>query len=116
MNFLKQHRKNLKNLTKKQLIQQIINHIEITTQMENQFNMAYEKLDNEKQICESELIRTEKSLSDYTELYRWFEKKTKEKENELKETQEALRRNRKLFDGSKELVDRQLLLIKRLER
>lgn len=73
MNFIKEHRKNLKKLTKKQLIQQIINHIEITTQMENQFNKAYEKLDEEKQICESELIKTE---------------------NELKETQEALYRNR----------------------
>lgn len=58
--FIKQHKKNLKKLTRKQLIQQIINHIEITTQMENQFNEAYEKLDEEKQICESELIRTEK--------------------------------------------------------
>jgi len=93
--FLKEHRKNLKKLTKKQLIQQIINHIELTTQIENQFNDSYEKLYNEKQICESELIRTEKKL---------------------KETQEALRRSRKLFEASKELVDRQLLLIKRLER
>lgn len=59
MNFLKQHRKNLKKLTKKQLIQQILNHIEITAQIEIQFDEAYEKLDNEKQICESELIRTE---------------------------------------------------------
>jgi len=59
MNFLKKHRKNLKKLTKKQLIQQILNHIEITAQIENHFNDSYEKLDNEKQICESELIRTE---------------------------------------------------------
>lgn len=93
--FLREHKKNLKKLNKKQLIQQIINHIEIYAYTNEQFNMAYEKLDEEKQICESELIKTE---------------------NELKETQEALRRSRKLFDGSKELVDRQLLLIKRLER
>lgn len=95
MNFIKQHRKNLKKLTKKQLIQQVINHIEIDAHVNNQFDMAYEKLDNEKQICESELIRTEK---------------------ELEETQEALRRSRKLFESSKEIIDRQLLLIKRLER
>lgn len=43
--------------------------------------MAYEKLGNEKQICEAEIIKTEKSLSDYTELYKWFEKKTKEYES-----------------------------------
>lgn len=59
MNFIKQHRKNLKKLNKKQLIQQIINHLEIDAHIQNQFDMAYEKLDEEKQICESELIRTE---------------------------------------------------------
>lgn len=93
--FLKEHKKNLRKLTKKQLIQQILNHLEIDAHVNIQFDMAYEKLDNEKQICESELIRTEK---------------------ELEETQEALRRSRKLFESSKEIIDRQLLLIKRLER
>ena len=57
--FLKEHKKNLKKLSKKQLIQQVLNHIEIDTHVQNQFDMAYEKLDEEKQICESELIRTE---------------------------------------------------------
>ena len=57
--FLKEHKKNLKKLTKKQLIQQIINHLEIDAHVNSQFDMAYEKLDEEKQICESELIRTE---------------------------------------------------------
>lgn len=95
MDFIKQHRKNLKKLTRKQLIQQILNHLEIDAHVNSQFDSAYEKLDNEKQICESELIRTEK---------------------ELEETQEALRRSRKLFESSKEIIDRQLLLIKRLER
>ena len=57
--FLKEHKKNLKKLTKKQLIQQVINHIEIDAHVNNQFDSAYEKLDEEKQICESELIRTE---------------------------------------------------------
>ena len=93
--FLKEHKKNLKKLTRKQLIQQVTNHLEIDAHVNNQFDSAYEKLDNEKQICESELIRTEK---------------------ELEETQEALRRSRKLFESSKEIIDRQLLLIKRLER
>ncbi len=93
--FLKEHKKNLRKLTKKQLIQQVLNHIEIYAHVNSQFDMAYEKLDEEKQICESELIRTEK---------------------ELEETQEALRRSRKLFESSKEIIDRQLLLIKRLER
>lgn len=93
--FLKEHKKNLKKLTRKQLIQQVINHLEIDAHVQNQFDSAYEKLDEEKQICESELIRTEK---------------------ELEENQEALRRSRKLFESSKEIIDRQLLLIKRLER
>ena len=57
--FLKEHKKNLKKLTRKQLIQQVINHLEIDAHINNQFDSAYEKLDNEKQICESELIRTE---------------------------------------------------------
>ena len=93
--FLKEHKNNLKKLTKKQLIQQVINHLEIDAHIQSQFDMAYEKLDEKKQICESELIRTEK---------------------ELEETKEALRRCRKLFESCKEIVDRQLLLIKRLER
>lgn len=93
--FLKQHRKFLKTLDRRELIQQVINHLEIDAHVNSQFDMAYDKLDNEKQICESELIRTEK---------------------ELEETQEALRRSRKLFESSKEIIDRQLLLIKRLER
>ena len=57
--FLKEHKKNLRKLTKKQLIQQVINHIEIDAHVNSQFDSAYEKLDEEKQICESELIRTE---------------------------------------------------------
>ena len=57
--FLKEHKKNLKKLTKKELIQQVLNHIEIDAHVNNQFDMAYEKLDNEYQIAESELIRTE---------------------------------------------------------
>ena len=59
MKFIKEHKKNLKKLTKKELIQQVLNHIEIDTHVNNQFDMAYEKLDNEYQIAESELIRTE---------------------------------------------------------
>jgi len=57
--FLKEHKKNLKKLTKKELIQQVLNHIEIDAHVNNQFDMAYKKLDNEYQIAESELIRTE---------------------------------------------------------
>ena len=53
--FIKEHKKNLKNLTKKQLIKQLLNYVEINAQL----NMAYDKLDEEKQICEAELIRTE---------------------------------------------------------
>ena len=59
MKFIKEHKKNLKKLTKKELIQQVLNHIEIDAHVNNQFDMAYEKLDNEYQIAESELIRTE---------------------------------------------------------
>ena len=73
MNFIKQHRKNLKKLTKKQLIQQVINHIEIDAHVNNQFDMAYEKLDNEKQICESELIRTEWFLKSAESAIRMYE-------------------------------------------
>ena len=59
MKFIKEHKKNLKKLTKKELIQQVLNHIEMDAHVNNQFDMAYEKLDNEYQIAESELIRTE---------------------------------------------------------
>lgn len=71
--FLKEHKKNLRKLTKKQLIQQIINHIEIDAHINNQFDMAYEKLDNEKQICESELIRTEWFLKSAESAIRMYE-------------------------------------------
>ena len=37
--FLKEHKKNLRKLTKKQLIQQVINHIELHAQVENEFDM-----------------------------------------------------------------------------
>ena len=93
--FMTQFKKDLEKLNKKQLVKRLLISVEMNANQWNEFDMAYEKLDNEKQICESELIRTEK---------------------ELEETQEALRRSRKLFESSKEIIDRQLLLIKRLER
>lgn len=95
MKFIKQHEKNLKKLTKKQLIQQIINHIEITTRTDEQFNESYGKLYNEKQIVESELIKIKK---------------------ELEETREALSRSRSIINSWKSCVDNQSLIIKRLER
>ena len=93
--FLKEHKKNLKKLTKKELIQQVLNHIEIDAHVNNQFDMAYEKLENEKQVCEAELINTEK---------------------ELEETKESLMRSRGITDSWKSCVDSQLSIIKRLER
>ena len=68
MKLLKQH-KNLKKLTKKQLVQKVLTHIEI----KNEFYMAYEKLDNEKQIAESELIRTEWFLKSAESAIRYYE-------------------------------------------
>lgn len=70
--FLKEHKNNLRKLTKKQLIQQVLNHIEIDAHIQNQFDMAYEKLDEEKQICESELIKTEKELEEKNKLLDWY--------------------------------------------
>ncbi len=93
--FMKQFKKDLETLTKKQLVKRLLISVEMNANQWNQFDMTYEKLDEEKQICESELIRTEK---------------------ELEETQEALRRSRTIVKSDKECIDRQLLLIKRLER
>lgn len=86
--FLKEHKHNLKKLTKKQLIQQVLIWIDISSHMESQFNDTYEDL-----------------------MWLYVKQRT-----ELEETQEALRRSRKLFESSKEIIDRQLTLIKRLER
>lgn len=79
--FMKQFKKDLEALTKKQLVKRLLISVEMSANQWNEFDMAYEKLGNEKQICEAEIIKTEKSLSDYTELYKWFEKKTKEYES-----------------------------------
>ena len=95
MNFIKQHRKNLKKLTKKQLIDQIINHIELHAQVENQFNDSYEELFQESLQHKRELEGARIELSD---------------------TQEALSRSRNHIEICKEQIDRQLTLIKRLER
>ena len=69
MKLQKKHKKNLKKLTKKQLIQKVLTHIEI----KNEFYMAYEKLDNEKQISESELIKTEWFLKSAESAIRFYE-------------------------------------------
>ena len=97
--FLKEHKKNLKKLTRKQLIQQVLNWIEISSKLETQFNDTYEDLDNKYQVCESELIRTE-----------WFLRSAESalhyKENLQEETQEALDRCRNLLASYKELSER----------
>lgn len=78
MNFLKQHRKNLKKLTKKQLIEQIINHIEITTNIESQFNDSYEELfqeslqhKKEKESLEWYLKSAESAIKYYENMSVW---------------------------------------------
>lgn len=71
--FLKEHKKNLRKLTKKQLIQQILIWLDMNANQSIQFDMAYEKLDNEKQICESELIRTEWFLKSAESAIRYYE-------------------------------------------
>lgn len=58
--FMKQFKKDLETLTKKQLVKRLLISVEMNANQWNEFDMAYEKLDNEKQICESELIRNEK--------------------------------------------------------
>jgi len=67
--FLKEHKQNLKKLTKKQLIQQVLNWIDISAHIEAQFNDTYEALDNKYQVCEAELIRTEKELKMFESLF-----------------------------------------------
>lgn len=57
--FLKEHKKNLRKLTKKQLIQQVINHIEITANIETKFNDSYEDLFQESLRYKRELEQTE---------------------------------------------------------
>ena len=73
MNFIKQHRKNLKKLTKKQLIQQVLNWIDISSHMESQFNDSYEDL-----------------------MWLYVKQRT-----ELEDTQEALSRNRNQLESYK---------------
>ncbi len=73
MTFLKEHKQNLKKLTKKQLIQQVLNWIDISAHMESQFNDSYEDL-------------------------MWLYVKQR---IELEETQEALRRNRNQLESYK---------------
>lgn len=70
-----------------------------------------------------EWINTKQELAGVRIELEWHKKRSKIQFEEistitieLEETQEALRRSRKLFESSKEIIDRQLLLIKRLER
>ena len=72
--FLKEHKQNLKKLTKKQLIQQVLNWIDISACMESQFNDSYEDL-----------------------MWLYVKQRT-----ELEDTQEALRRNRNQLESYKE--------------
>lgn len=54
-----QFKKDIEKLSKKQLVKRLLISVDMNANQSIQFDMAYEKLDNEKQICESELIRTE---------------------------------------------------------
>lgn len=91
--FLEEHKQNLKKLSKKELIQQVLIWIDISANMESQFNDSYEDLDNKYQVCESELIKIEK---------------------ELEETQEALRINRNQLESYKEFESIFVVIRKRL--
>jgi len=71
--FLKEHKKNLKKLTKKELIKQVLIWIDISAHMESQFNDSYEDL-----------------------MWLYVKQRT-----ELEETQEALRRNRNQLESYK---------------
>jgi len=73
MKSLKEHKKNLKKLSKSELIQKVLTLTEIDIHRKNEFYMAYEELDNEKQIAESELIRTEWFLKSAESAIRMYE-------------------------------------------
>ena len=72
--FMIQVKKDLETLTKKQLVKRLLISVEMNANQWNEFDMAYEKLDNEKQICESELIRTEWFLKSAESAIRMYEK------------------------------------------
>lgn len=74
--FLKEHKKNLKKLNKKQLIEQVLNLIEINTQQSINFSDLedeYNSLDEKFQLAETELIRTEGFLKSAESALRMYE-------------------------------------------